>query len=118
MANKKILDNEILSDDELDNISGGYLSETIDIVSAIGEVYLVNGFHNNQPAQFYCYLPIEEVAPYLKEHYGIDAKINLGTYDPGAHDYISEGAANEYSFHGKTITHQQVMDIINIVNGK
>ena len=115
MADKKILDNEILSDEELDNVAGGTVSETYQLRKAIGEVYFVK---DGQPAPFYTYLPENEVAGYLKKTYNIDATLNFGDYDPASHDYVTEGDPNQYSINGKSLTHQQVLGIINIANGK
>ncbi len=109
---KEILKDEILKDEELDNVAGGTVSETNDLRRTIGEVRLVHGYYNNEPKDFYTYLSIGEVAPYLKEHYGIDATINLGEYYLAGHDYITEGAPNKYSRDGQSLTHQQVLDII------
>ena len=67
---KKINDQlEMLSDDELDNVSGGYLSETIDIVSAIGPV--ASGHGTNEKG----YLRLSSVARYLRNRYGIEATL-------------------------------------------
>lgn len=112
MADKNFLDNEILTDEQLDEVAGGTVSEVYDLRAAIGKVRLVNGYHNNQPAQFYTYLMEEDVAPYLKKTYGIDATLNFGQYDPASHDYVTEGNPNTYSRDGQPLTHQQVLDII------
>ncbi|MBR4383809.1 MAG: hypothetical protein IKP64_09655, partial [Selenomonadaceae bacterium] len=63
---KEIFDNEIMSDEKLDNVAGGTVSETYQLRSAIGQVYFVK---NGQPAPFYTYLPEDEVAGYLKKTY-------------------------------------------------
>ena len=115
MSDKKIFDNELLTDEQLDNVAGGTVSETYQLRKALGEVYFVK---DGQPAPFYTYLPENEVEQYLKKTYNIDATLNFGDYDPASHDYVTEGEPNQYSLNGKSLTHQQVLSIINIVNGK
>lgn len=102
---KEILENEILSDDELDNVSGGTTHETLEIISYIGKVYCAG---TNESG----YLKPESVARYLKLRYGIDATIS---WDITKTDYgtcLGEGSPNQYSRDGQTINHQQVMAII------
>lgn len=115
MKDEKILENEIMTDEELEKVSGGTHYETSQIINAIGQIYKVNGFKGDfsHPVTFYTYLPLDEVEPYLKKTYGIDAKLDCGQYDPAAHDFVTEGGANQYSRNGQSLTHQQVMDIIN-----
>ena len=112
---KKVLDEEILNDEELEKISGGSVSETKQIKNALGKVYEVDGFQGNfnNPVKFKTYVPIDEVGDYLKKIYNIDATINFGIYDPSDHDFVTEGATNKYSRNGQPLTHQQVLDIIN-----
>jgi len=57
-----------------------------------------------------------EVASYLKNTYGIDAKI-YGGYTPGAGGWLEEGNANVYKLNGKQISHQQILDIIKASKG-
>ena len=103
-----------MNDNELEKVAGGTTSEVGELSKAIGEIYPVNGFQGDfsHPVTFNTYLPIDEIAPYLKKTYGIDAKLNLGKYNPAAHDFVTEGNANKYSRNGQTLTHQQVLDII------
>ena len=105
---------EQLSDEELDKIAGGTYSETQSLRKAIGEVVTVHGFTGNfnNPVTFKRNLFIDEVAPYLKKTYGIDSKLDCGEYDSASHDFVTEGGANKYSLNGKSLTHQQVLDII------
>ncbi|MBR1646421.1 MAG: hypothetical protein IJ685_06555 [Selenomonadaceae bacterium] len=105
---KKINDQlEMLSDDELDNVSGGYLSETIDIVSAIGPV--ASGHGTNEKG----YLRLSSVARYLRNRYGIEATLGGTIEESDGLRAMIEGTANQYSRNGQTLTHRQVMDIIN-----
>lgn len=114
MTDESNLNEEVLSDVELDNISGGTYSETQSLRKAIGAVVTVHGFTGNfnNPVTFKRNLFIDEVAPYLKKTYGIDSKLDCGEYDPASHDFVTEGGANKYSLNGKSLTHQQVLDII------
>ncbi len=114
MTDESNLNEEVLSDVELDNISGGTYSETQSLRKAIGEVVTVHVFMGNfnNPVTFKRNLFIDEVAPYLKKTYGIDSKLDCGEYDPASHDFVTEGGANKYSLNGKSLTHQQVLDII------
>jgi len=108
MANE-ISKDEILNDEQLDNVAGGTSREMEDLRRTIGEVYLEHDSYNHS---YYTYVPMEKLAPYLKKHYGIDATINLGEYDPSDHGFVTEGAPNKYSRNGQSLTHQQVLDII------
>ena len=108
MADKKILDNEMLSDNELDNVAGGTFDERADLQHAIGKIYL-SAWRDEE----FTYLPSDKVAPYLKEHFGIDATINQGKYLYALHAFVTKDKPNEYSRNGQTLTHQQVLDIIN-----
>lgn len=114
MTDESNLNEEVLSDVELDNISGGTYSETQSLRKAIGAVVTVHGFEGDfsHPVTFNRNLRIDEIAPYLKKTYGIDAKLDCGEYDLAAHDYVTEGGANQYSLNGKSLTHQQVLEII------
>jgi len=111
MTDESNLNEEVLSDVELDNISGGTYSETQSLRKAIGEVVTVHGFEGDfsHPVTFKRNLFIDEVAPYLKKTYGIDSKLDCGESDPV---FVTEGGANKYSLNGKSLTHQQVLDII------
>lgn len=117
MKNEKILQEEVLSDEDLEKISGGSVSETDQIRNAIGQVYEVDGFKDNfsHPVKFKTYLPTNEVCGYLKKHYNIDATLNFGDFDPASHDFVTDGDPNKYSRNGQTLTHAQVL---NIINGK
>ena len=112
MADEKILDNEILNDEELDNVAGGTFFETRDLRNAIGRVYLVKSYYDNQPIQFYSKLPPNEIAGYLKSHYDIDATLSFGKYNSEVGLYEPGGDPNTYSRNGQSLTHQQVLDII------
>ena len=103
MKDKKILQEEVLSDEELEKVAGGTVSETIDIVMAVGKVS--DKWGTNQRG----FLCPESVARYLKERYGIDATLGGEFFDGGT----VSGEANQYSRNGELLTHQQVMDIIN-----
>ncbi|MBR3747786.1 MAG: hypothetical protein IKN27_12575 [Selenomonadaceae bacterium] len=115
MANE-IFKDELLSDDELDNITGGTSEETIDMINAIGCVRERTNYCDGR--KFYTLLPPDEVAGYLKKTFNIDATINLGRFNDDVHQYEMGGKPNEYSINGKSLTQKQVLDIIKIVNGK
>lgn len=116
MADEKIFDNEILSDEELDNVAGGTSEETIAMINAIGYVRERTNYGDGR--KFYTLLPPDEVASYLKKTFNIDATINLGRFNDDVHQFEMGGKPNEYSINGKSLTQRQVLDIINIVNGK
>lgn len=107
MSNE-IFKDELISEEELDDVAGGTSSEMRDLIYAIGKVYLEHDSYHS----YYTYVPMEELAPYLKKKYGIDATINLGEYDPSDHGFVTEGKPNTYSRNGQPLTQQQVLDII------
>lgn len=108
MTDKNKFADEIMSDDELDNVAGGTTSETYALKGAIGRIYYSEDWNITT------YLPDDKIASYLKEHYNIDATINVGKRCQDIHDFVSEGEANQYSRNGQTLTHNQVLDIITI----
>ena len=98
MKDEKILENEILSDEELENVAGGTLSETSEICR------LITAKTNKR-------LYYSEIADFLKRNYGIEAKLN------GIPDH-NEGTTNIYKLGERTITHAQVLETINFVENK
>ena len=115
MSKEKFAD-EIMSDEELDYVAGGTSEETIAMINAIGYVRERTNYGDGR--KFYTLLPPDEVAGYLKKTYNIDATINLGRFNDDVHTFEMGGKPNEYSLNGKSLTQQQVLGIINIVNGK
>ena len=118
MKDKKILEEEMLSDEELDKVAGGTYDECSEIVMAVGKVVEHNGFIDNKPGKFMWYLDGNpETADYLKKTYNIDAELS-GYLAPGAGGgYPIDGVANIYKINGKQISHQQVLDIIKASKG-
>ena len=107
---KEIFKDEMLSDEELDNITGGTSEETIEMINAIGYVRERTNYCDGK--KFYSLLPPDEVASYLKKTYGIDATINLGRFNDDVHQFEMGGKPNQYSRNGQLLTQKQVLDII------
>ena len=117
MKDKKIFEEEMLSDEDLDNVAGGTYSETSEIIMLLGKVSEHNGFIDNKPGKFMWYLDDFELPGYLKKTYNIDAELD-GYKQPGAGGgWIEECGANIYKINGKQISHQQVLDIIKASKG-
>ena len=114
MKDKKIFEEEMLSDEDLDNVAGGTYDECYEIVMAVGKVVE----HNGLTGKFMWYLDGNpETADYLKKTYNIDAELS-GYLAPGAGGgYSIDGVANIYKINGKQISHQQVLDIIKASKG-
>jgi hypothetical protein len=110
MADEKLLQDELLSDEELDKVAGGTFSEWTEISKLIGRVVERHGTVNGKPAIVYVYLDISQLKGYLKKNYNIDAELDGGY--TGAGDHFEEGEANIYKINGKQISHQHVLDII------
>ena len=92
MKDKKILQEEILSDKELNGVAGGTVRESWEIFQVLNK--------KNAPS-----MGLYDMPGYLKKNFNIDAKID------GRPDW-DEGDANIYSRNGETLTHKQVLDII------
>ena len=120
MTNEKIIKNEeIMSEKELDSISGGYGRQTDEIINAIGKVTRTDLVSQPTYGGDECLLESVtvnrllnrgEVEDYLKEHYGIDAEISNYTFL-----WFGDGDPNKYSKDGQPLMHHQVL---NIINGK
>ena len=102
-----------MNDEQLEEVAGGSVSETNQMHKALGEIYEFEGFEEYNQQKVLFYVPIDEVGDYLKKHFNIDSKMNFRIYDPSDHGFVTEGKANEYSRNGKSLTHQQVLDIIS-----
>ena len=88
------MDEEILSDEELEKVAGGAVRECTDICKLAAEKDHVS-------------LGLHQVQDYLKKYHNIDAKIDIG--DVFACD---NGNPNVYKYNGEIINHSQVLEII------
>lgn len=97
-------DSKRLSEEELDQVAGGSKTETWGIIHAIGKVH-----HKIMGKSVYRELDFvpSKIAAYLKKHYGIDADLSSGFLCTGI-----GSSDNTYSRDGKSLTHQQVINII------
>ena len=118
---KEIFTNEILNDAQLDQTSGGTVAEFEDIYSALEKQAGVAGNISNGLRTILNLIPGGDIgtavwrnaaAPIaekaLKDCYGIDAYISIGWVGTGFRE-----SGNRYSKDGKSLTHAQVLDIIN-----
>ena len=106
MAKEDKFAGEVMSDEELDQVAGGTTGQTLEIINLIGRVVKDGNYDRN--------LGFWEVADYLRNNYKIEAQIFYDT------DYLGTGLgnkANTYTHNGKTITHQQVINVIKAYNG-
>ena len=114
MTDEKKIAGEMLTDEQLNGVSGGTSDETKAIIDAIGNVtrereIICRNTHGMEIGRVFRQendkLSYEEVEGYLKKNYGIDADISTGFLFYG-------GRSNKYSKNGQNLTHQQVLDII------
>ena len=121
MTNEKIFTNEIISDTELDNISGGTVAQFNDIWEALEKQDGAMGKVDNTLGKILDMLPGGKIgkaawrniaAPLaetaLKKCYGIDANISIGFVGTGGGE-----SGNSYKKNGQSISHQDVLNIIN-----
>lgn len=121
MTNKMILSNEVLSEVELERISGGTVAEFNDIWSALEKkaglagsvseglrkiLEMVPGGAIGTAAWRNAAAPLAEKA--LKECFGINSYISIGWLGTGFRE-----SADTYSRNGQGLSHKQVLDIIN-----
>ena len=118
---KEMFTNEILNDAQLDQISGGTVAQFEEIYSALEKQAGVAGDISNGLRKILDAIPGGDIgtavwrnaaAPLaekaLKDCYGIDAYISIGWLGTGFRE-----SGNRYSKDGKSLTHAQVLDIIN-----
>ena len=97
---------EMMSDEQLDQVSGGTCQETDELIDLIGEVRKVE----SRGKKSYRKLHRWEVADHLEVHYGIIAETHCGFL------FFSDGAKNTYrNLTGKSLTH---MDVITRIVGE
>ena len=121
MTNEKIFANEIMSEEQLDNISGGTVTEFTEIYAALEKQAGVAGKVSEGLRKVLDHLPGGKIgeaawrnaaAPLaekaLKECYGVNADMSIGFVGTG----IGE-SGNKYSRNGQALTHQEVLGIIN-----
>ena len=121
MTKEKIFTNEILSDAQLDNISGGTIAQFKEIWEALEKLAGVMGKVDNTLGKILDMLPGGKIgtaawrniaAPLaetaLKKCYGIDANISIGFVGTGGGE-----SDNTYKKNGQAISHQEVLNIIN-----
>lgn len=109
----------MMSDEELDKVAGGNMTEVNEIIMSVGKVVEHSGTYNGKPAKMMWYLDgNREISSYLKKTYNIDSELDDG-WVPGSGGYYFEngGDPNTYSINGKSISHQQVLDIIKASKG-
>lgn len=87
---------EILSNEQLDTISGGYAAETDAIIDALGMTS--TGIDLNLTSK---------IEKRLKDEFGIKANVNFAP-----ENYSEAEGANKYFKDGKQLTHAAVMKII------
>lgn len=121
MTNEKIFANEMMSEEQLNNISGGTVAEFNDIWNALEKKAGTLGDIDNGLRKILDNIPGGKIgtavwrnaaAPMaelaLKKCYGIDSNISIGWLGFGINE-----SGNTYSKGGNSLTHQQVLDIIN-----
>ena len=121
MTKEKIFTNEILSEEQLDNISGGTVAQFTDIWNALEKQAGVLGEIDNGLRTILDKLPGGDIgtaawrngaAPLaelaLKKCYGIDSYVSIGWLGTGFRE-----SGNTYSKNGQGLSHQQVLNIIN-----
>ena len=121
MTKEKIFTNEIISDAQLDNVSGGTVAQFTDIWEALEKQAGVMGDIDNGLRKILDMLPGGKIgtaawrniaAPLaetaLKKCYGIDANISIGFLGTGGCE-----SGNSYKKNGQSISHQDVLNIIN-----
>ena len=101
---------EMMSNEQLDQVSGGTCQQTDELIRAIGPVDVrVKGGHTHYQTTYrteHRQLKRDEVEDYLKKHYGIDADISNGFL------FFSDGSNNTYKKNGQSLTHEQVWYMI------
>ena len=104
--------NNRMNDFELDNVVGGTRAEVDQIVWAYCNTNLRNdyffapGGYATKSGKYLAEVPILE--NFLKSDFNIDANISVGFYGSGMRE-----KANTYSINGKSISHQEVISMIN-----
>ena len=119
MTEEKKIADEMLTNYELDEVSGGTNGEYKEIRKLLPMVeYWINNktsIHAKSSHKRYRYLKPHEVELYLKNELGIDAKIDVGAwYNP----LDSAGEYNTYSRNGKSLTHSEVIAEVKNYLGK
>ncbi|MBR0288084.1 MAG: hypothetical protein IJQ82_03810 [Selenomonadaceae bacterium] len=118
MTEEKKIADEMLTNYELDEVSGGTNGEYKEIRKLLPMVEYFGRNKNSgkpEPAKHYRYLKPHEVELYLKNELGIDAKIDVGAwYNP----LDSAGEYNTYSRNGKSLTHSEVIAEVKNYLGK
>lgn len=98
MKDDKILQDEIMSDDELDNIAGGTYQELNELYGAINSVGMLKKYiKNSKPGN----IDVNEINNILKEKLGVELKYNAD-------------GANQYEFYlgGQKTNHSTVVNEI------
>lgn len=98
MVNGKILQDEIMSDEQLDNVAGGTQQELNELYNAINEVGMLKKYlKNSKPGN----IDVNEIHNILKEKLAVEFKYNAN-------------GANEYEFYlgGQKTDHSIVVNEI------
>ncbi len=102
-----IMINEMMSIDELDMVNGGTYGEYKELANLLPKIpcsaiiLTENPTRKREP---------DEVASWLKEKLGIDAKIDIGGW---WNPLNSAGKSNVYSRNGQNLSHSKVISEIN-----
>lgn len=110
---------ELLTMEQLDMISGGTNGEYKEIRKLLPKIDYIDEYETHQgvvlKGKASRYMNPDEVASWLQEKLGIDAKIDVG----GALNPLSSaGSPNVYILNGKNITHSKVIAEIHNYLGK
>ena len=104
MVEEKILESEIMDDEELENVAGGLYETWHDRVNFIN---LGGGFYKgDQKNGTYSATEVEKAFKKMGEYLGINISASLGFDRPGA-------PPNAYYLDGKKISRDEMWSIIN-----
>jgi len=109
---KEFYTNEMMSFENLDNVSGGTVSELHDLVNAIAGNNKLLNFLTGATEMAAGILPVANVPlAYAMEHQlkklHVDANISVGWLGLGTHE-----VGNSYKSMGKSMTHDEVINLL------
>ena len=107
MKDEKILENEILTDEQLEQIVGGSWEEYKDIAKLLPKVRYWYQSYTTKSRWIDRDMDPDEVRKYLNETYNVDASISAYTLF-GNYSNVK----NKYSRDGVSMTHAEVLDLI------
>ena len=113
MSEEKIMNDEMMNNDELEQVAGGTNGEYKEIRKYLPVSYAP--ISNSCEVDIVIPMRPDEVEEWLKENLNIDAKIDNGAwYNP----FDSAGNPNVYSRNGQSLTHAQVVGEVKKFFGK